>query len=176
MRVCCCRYFCYVKQEMAKHMLMGADDRSIPMSPPGVVTLIRQSVPDDTILCLDNGLYKVCCCCTNHPPSMCSGISLVKQCVSVQHLGKFKMVSVPHQVGASSPVPAAQFCSEHSHAKKAPDRCQSVLKLIVRCDRCGLRVSTLPIGPTPSCWTMPSPPWEPVTVLPSCAGSACRTK
>ncbi|BDA51294.1 probable lactaldehyde dehydrogenase at C-terminar half [Coccomyxa sp. Obi] len=53
------RYFCYVKQEMAKHMAKGADDRSIPMSPPGVVALVRQSVPEDTILCLDNGLYKV---------------------------------------------------------------------------------------------------------------------
>lgn len=41
-------------------MAKGADNRSIPMSPPGVVTLIRQSVPEDTILCLDNGLYKVC--------------------------------------------------------------------------------------------------------------------
>lgn len=45
---------------MVKHKAKGADDRSIPMSPPGIVDLIRQSVPDDTILCLDNGLYKVC--------------------------------------------------------------------------------------------------------------------
>lgn len=44
---------------MAQHMAKGADDRSIPMSPPGVVSLVRQSVPEDTILCLDNGLYKV---------------------------------------------------------------------------------------------------------------------
>ncbi len=54
-----CRYFCYVKQQMAQHMSKGTDDRSIPMSPPGVVALLRQSVPEDSILCLDNGLYKV---------------------------------------------------------------------------------------------------------------------
>ncbi|EIE19978.1 thiamine pyrophosphate protein domain protein TPP-binding protein [Coccomyxa subellipsoidea C-169] len=53
------RYFCYVKQQMAQHVSKGTDDRSIPMSPPGVVALLRQSVPEDTILCLDNGLYKV---------------------------------------------------------------------------------------------------------------------
>lgn len=48
-------------------MAKGADDRSIPMSPPGVVSLVRQSVPEDTILCLDNGLYKVSNSLSNFP-------------------------------------------------------------------------------------------------------------
>ena len=74
---CWRRYFCYVKQQMAQHMAKGADDRSIPMSPPGVVSLVRQSVPEDTILCLDNGLYKVSNSLSNFPFRFKVAISIV---------------------------------------------------------------------------------------------------
>ncbi|CAD7696107.1 unnamed protein product [Ostreobium quekettii] len=53
------RYFNYVREEFAKNLLIGVDDTSCPLSPPRFVTDIRRAMPEDGILCLDNGLYKV---------------------------------------------------------------------------------------------------------------------
>ena len=44
---------------MALHMTRGTDDCALPMAPPRLVALIRQAMPEDGIVCLDNGLYKV---------------------------------------------------------------------------------------------------------------------
>ncbi len=44
---------------MALHMTQGTDDCALPMAPPRLVALIRHAMPEDGIVCLDNGLYKV---------------------------------------------------------------------------------------------------------------------
>jgi hypothetical protein len=51
------RYFRYVKQEMERQMVECTTD-ALPLQIPRVVSLMRQVVPDDGIVCLDNGLYK----------------------------------------------------------------------------------------------------------------------
>ena len=54
-----CRYFAYISRQMALHMTQGTDDCTLPMAPPRLVALIRHAMPEDGIVCLDNGLYKV---------------------------------------------------------------------------------------------------------------------
>ena len=54
-----CRYFAYISRQMAVHMTQGTDDCALPMAPPRLVALIRHAMPEDGIVCLDNGLYKV---------------------------------------------------------------------------------------------------------------------
>ena len=44
---------------MALHLTQGTDDCALPVSPPRLVALIRHAMPEDGIVCLDNGLYKV---------------------------------------------------------------------------------------------------------------------
>lgn len=53
------RYFEYVKQHFEKHMSFGVEEATCPVTPPYLLTILRQAVPDDGIVCLDNGLYKV---------------------------------------------------------------------------------------------------------------------
>lgn len=53
------RYFAYLSRQMALHMTQGTDDCTLPMAPPRLVALIRHAMPEDGIVCLDNGLYKV---------------------------------------------------------------------------------------------------------------------
>ena len=60
------RYFKYIKQEMEAHLCWGVGCCDFPMTPPRIVALTRQILPEDALLCLDNGLYKVC------RPSSCS--------------------------------------------------------------------------------------------------------
>ena len=54
-----CRYFWYIKQEMEAHLCWGVGCCDFPMTPPRIVALTRQILPEDAMLCLDNGLYKV---------------------------------------------------------------------------------------------------------------------
>jgi thiamine pyrophosphate-dependent acetolactate synthase large subunit-like protein len=54
------RYFNYVKEEMFKDFERDTNLDCFPIAMPRLVKAVRQSVPDrDTIVCLDNGLYKV---------------------------------------------------------------------------------------------------------------------
>jgi len=53
------RYFAYIARQMAKNLTWGTDDCALPMTPPRLVALIRHAMPEDGIVCLDNGLYKV---------------------------------------------------------------------------------------------------------------------
>ncbi len=55
-----CRYFRYIKQEMEAHLCWGVGCCDFPMTPPRIVALTRQILPEDCLVCLDNGLYKVC--------------------------------------------------------------------------------------------------------------------
>ena len=54
----CARYYCYVKQQMEGSFREGAADASLPMSPPRLISVVRDIMPEDGITCLDNGLYK----------------------------------------------------------------------------------------------------------------------
>lgn len=53
------RYFAYISRQLAKNLTWGTDDCALPMTPPRLVALIRHAMPEDGIVCLDNGLYKV---------------------------------------------------------------------------------------------------------------------
>ncbi|CAK0784038.1 hypothetical protein CVIRNUC_007241 [Coccomyxa viridis] len=53
------RYFSYVARQMAQHLTWGTTEEDVPMAPPRLVALIRHAMPEDGIVCLDNGLYKV---------------------------------------------------------------------------------------------------------------------
>lgn len=48
-----------VKQHHDKHLLEGADDPRFPIYPQRLVADIRNVMPDDGIICLDNGVYKI---------------------------------------------------------------------------------------------------------------------
>jgi acetolactate synthase-1/2/3 large subunit len=52
-------YFMRVKQEVDLHIKEGADDPRYPMIPQRIVADIREAMPDDGIIALDNGMYKV---------------------------------------------------------------------------------------------------------------------
>jgi acetolactate synthase-1/2/3 large subunit len=52
-------YFDRVRMALADHLARGADDARFPMFPPRVVAEVRRAVPDDGIICLDNGMYKL---------------------------------------------------------------------------------------------------------------------
>ena len=54
----CARYYCYVKRQMEGSFAEGAADASLPMSPPRLISVVREIMPEDGITCLDNGLYK----------------------------------------------------------------------------------------------------------------------
>jgi acetolactate synthase I/II/III large subunit len=52
-------YFHKVRGELFKHLSLGADDNRFPIYPVRMVKEIRETMPDDGIVCLDNGMYKL---------------------------------------------------------------------------------------------------------------------
>jgi acetolactate synthase I/II/III large subunit len=52
-------YFDRVRSALADHLARGADDDRFPMFPPRIVAAVRRAMPDDGIVCLDNGMYKL---------------------------------------------------------------------------------------------------------------------
>ncbi len=52
-------YFQRVKLEVEKHINFGSDDDQFPLLPQRVVADVREAVPSDGILALDNGMYKI---------------------------------------------------------------------------------------------------------------------
>ena len=52
-------YFMSVKEKMDAHLLVGADDPRWPVYPQRLVADIRSAMPDDGIIALDNGVYKI---------------------------------------------------------------------------------------------------------------------
>jgi acetolactate synthase-1/2/3 large subunit len=48
-----------VKANFEESLKVGADDESFPLLPPRLVSIVREVVPEDGILSLDNGLYKI---------------------------------------------------------------------------------------------------------------------
>ncbi len=52
-------YFLKVRQKLEAHLLEGIDDPRFPMYPQRLVADIRKVMPDDGIIALDNGIYKI---------------------------------------------------------------------------------------------------------------------
>jgi acetolactate synthase-1/2/3 large subunit len=52
-------YFMRVKKEVDMHIKEGADDPRYPIIPQRIIADIRKAMPDDGIIALDNGMYKV---------------------------------------------------------------------------------------------------------------------
>jgi len=52
-------YFMRVKAHIQEHMKEGIDDPRCPMIPQRIVADVRRIMPDDGILALDNGMYKI---------------------------------------------------------------------------------------------------------------------
>ncbi len=52
-------YFMEVKSHMDAHILEGADDDRWPVYPQRLVADVRAAMPDDGIIALDNGVYKI---------------------------------------------------------------------------------------------------------------------
>ena len=52
-------YFDRVRVELHKHLALGADDERFPIYPVRMVREIREAMPNDGIVCLDNGMYKL---------------------------------------------------------------------------------------------------------------------
>ncbi len=52
-------YFRRVKKEVDIHVCEGADDPRFPLIPQRIVADVRKVMPDDGIIALDNGIYKV---------------------------------------------------------------------------------------------------------------------
>ncbi len=52
-------YFDRVRAEVLAHIKAGADDDAFPMKPQRFVADVRAAMPDDGIIALDNGVYKV---------------------------------------------------------------------------------------------------------------------
>ncbi len=53
------RFFMTVRAELFKHLALGADDARFPIYPVRMVKEIREAMPADGIVCLDNGMYKL---------------------------------------------------------------------------------------------------------------------
>ncbi|MBT3196215.1 MAG: acetolactate synthase large subunit [Gammaproteobacteria bacterium] len=51
--------FMTVKRHLDQHLLEGADDGRFPLYPQRLVADIRQVMPDDGVIALDNGVYKI---------------------------------------------------------------------------------------------------------------------
>ena len=45
-----------VKSHLDKHLLIGAEDERFPVYPQRLVADVRQVMPDDGIIALDNGI------------------------------------------------------------------------------------------------------------------------
>ena len=54
-----CRYFGQVKEEIEKHITEKSLDSRFPVIPQYLVATIREAVPADGIIALDNGVYKI---------------------------------------------------------------------------------------------------------------------
>ncbi|HUO81442.1 MAG TPA: acetolactate synthase large subunit [Gammaproteobacteria bacterium] len=52
-------YFMRVRDEVMKHIGEGADDDRFPLAPQRIVCDVRRVMPDDGIIALDNGTYKI---------------------------------------------------------------------------------------------------------------------
>ncbi len=52
-------YFEKVQKRVNEHMLEGADDDRFPVYPQRAVADVRKAMPEDGIICLDNGVYKI---------------------------------------------------------------------------------------------------------------------
>ncbi len=52
-------YFMRVKEEVETHLKEGADDPRYPIIPQRFISDIRKAMPDNGIIALDNGMYKV---------------------------------------------------------------------------------------------------------------------
>ncbi len=52
-------YYRKVQQLVRLHVAEGADDARYPLSPQRIVADVRSVMPEDGILCLDNGMYKI---------------------------------------------------------------------------------------------------------------------
>ena len=52
-------YFTQVRQKVADHMDEGIDDPRFPLIPQRLVADVRRAVPDDGVIALDNGMYKI---------------------------------------------------------------------------------------------------------------------
>ena len=52
-------YFERVKQELEEHLKENSEDDHFPLFPQRVINDVRQALPDDGILALDNGMYKI---------------------------------------------------------------------------------------------------------------------
>jgi len=54
-----CSYFERVRDEVRTHIEDGVDDPKFPMIPQRIVGDVRKAMPDDGIVALDNGMYKI---------------------------------------------------------------------------------------------------------------------
>ena len=52
-------YFLKIRQHVLAHTGEGSDDPRFPMAPQRIVADVRRAMPDDGIICLDNGMYKI---------------------------------------------------------------------------------------------------------------------
>ena len=52
-------YFARVRKHVMEHITEGSDNPSFPMKPQRFVADVRAAIPDDGIIALDNGVYKV---------------------------------------------------------------------------------------------------------------------
>ena len=52
-------YFQRVKEEVEAHVKAGSDDKRFPIIPQHLVSEIRKAMPDNGIIALDNGVYKI---------------------------------------------------------------------------------------------------------------------
>jgi acetolactate synthase-1/2/3 large subunit len=53
------RYFLIIRERVETHLLEGTDDSRFPIYPQRLVADIRKVMPDDGIIALDNGVYKI---------------------------------------------------------------------------------------------------------------------
>jgi len=54
-----CAYFQRVKEEVEAHVKAGSDDKRFPIIPQHLVNETRKAMPDNGIIALDNGVYKI---------------------------------------------------------------------------------------------------------------------
>jgi acetolactate synthase-1/2/3 large subunit len=52
-------WFDKVRAHLLAHLAVGADDERFPIHPVRLVADVRRAMPDDGMLCLDNGMYKL---------------------------------------------------------------------------------------------------------------------
>ncbi|MEG9435150.1 acetolactate synthase large subunit [Edaphobacter sp. HDX4] len=52
-------YFKRVQEVVLTHIAEGADDPRFPLAPQRIVADVRRVMPEDGVICLDNGMYKI---------------------------------------------------------------------------------------------------------------------